>query len=133
MIRNHPNETVYFNPLAGGVRGAQSQYETDYWGNCLRQASEGFVDYYKTHSPPQPVVVRSDGELISTAPYLFKGLGSFYVPHVEGKNEWKYSIEMTRGKDSQTLKSGIWPGPNAVYVVRADQAPICAVIERNRN
>ena len=78
-----------------------------------------------------PAVVnnRLDGELISTAPYLFRGLGSFYIPHAEGKNEWKYSIEMTRGKDPEILKSGAWPGPNAVYVVRADQSPICAVIE----
>jgi hypothetical protein len=36
--RNHPNECVYFNALAGGPRGALGRYELDYWGNSVRQA-----------------------------------------------------------------------------------------------
>ena len=37
-LRNHPNQVVYFNPVAGGPRGAVGRYELDYWGNCLLQA-----------------------------------------------------------------------------------------------
>ncbi|MGE5127059.1 MAG: ArnT family glycosyltransferase, partial [Betaproteobacteria bacterium] len=36
--RNHPNECVYFNLLAGGPRGALGRYELDYWGNSVHQA-----------------------------------------------------------------------------------------------
>lgn len=36
--RNHPNECVYFNALAGGPRGALGRYELDYWGNSVHQA-----------------------------------------------------------------------------------------------
>ena len=39
-IRNHPHEYVYFNPLVGGLDGAFGNYETDYWGNSIRMASE---------------------------------------------------------------------------------------------
>jgi hypothetical protein len=38
MVREHPNQVVYFNELAGGPAGAYGRYEMDYWGNCLLQA-----------------------------------------------------------------------------------------------
>ena len=37
--RNHPNQAVYFNALAGGPRGAFGRYELDYWGNSLLQGA----------------------------------------------------------------------------------------------
>jgi len=37
-LRNHPNEVVYFNALAGGPRGALGRFDLDYWGNCVYQA-----------------------------------------------------------------------------------------------
>lgn len=37
-LRNFPNQTVYFNQLIGGVRGAVGRFELDYWGNCQFQA-----------------------------------------------------------------------------------------------
>jgi hypothetical protein len=36
--RNHPNECVYFNALAGGPSGALGRYELDYWANSVHQA-----------------------------------------------------------------------------------------------
>lgn len=129
MFRNHPNEYVYFNPLVGGIRGAHGNYETDYWGNCLRQASEGFIAEYKTTHPPGPIVIKAQGEPISTIPFLARGLGNFYVPFSPNKNKWQYSIEMARGREPEILKNGTWPGSNAVYIVTADQTPLCAVIE----
>ncbi|CAM2057599.1 putative PMT_2 domain-containing protein [Desulfovibrionales bacterium] len=38
MLREHPNQTVYFNELIGGTRGAFLRYEMDYWGNSYKQA-----------------------------------------------------------------------------------------------
>jgi hypothetical protein len=37
-VRFHPNETVYFNELVGGPRGAFAKYDMDYWGNCVLEA-----------------------------------------------------------------------------------------------
>jgi hypothetical protein len=37
-VRFHPNQTVYFNELVGGPRGAFARFEMDYWGNCVLQA-----------------------------------------------------------------------------------------------
>jgi hypothetical protein len=40
MMRLHPYEYVWFNHIAGGVRGAQSRYMLDYWGLAFKQAGE---------------------------------------------------------------------------------------------
>ena len=37
-VRFHPNETVYFNELVGGPRGAFAKFDMDYWGNCMLEA-----------------------------------------------------------------------------------------------
>lgn len=39
-VRFHPHQTVYFNQLVGGPRGAFGRFDMDYWGNCLREAVE---------------------------------------------------------------------------------------------
>jgi hypothetical protein len=45
MIRLHPDEYVYFNQLVGGLKGANGQYDTDYWGNSFREAVRGLAAY----------------------------------------------------------------------------------------
>jgi hypothetical protein len=45
MARLHPYEYTYFNPLAGGVRGAQDRYMLDYWGLGFKQAAEALRDW----------------------------------------------------------------------------------------
>jgi hypothetical protein len=37
-VRSHPNQTVYFNELVGGPRGAFAKFDMDYWGNCMLEA-----------------------------------------------------------------------------------------------
>ncbi len=40
MVRLHPYEYVYFNPLGGGVHGAEGRYMLDYWGLAFKQAAD---------------------------------------------------------------------------------------------
>ena len=40
MVRLHPYEYAYFNPLGGGVRGAEGRYMLDYWGLAFKQAAD---------------------------------------------------------------------------------------------
>jgi hypothetical protein len=69
--RNHPNECVYFNLLAGGPRGALGRYELDYWGNSVHQAvawvetaaRQGGVRIVVSGHPPQ--VVRDEARRLS--------------------------------------------------------------------
>jgi hypothetical protein len=40
MARLHPYEYVYFNELAGGLKGAAGRFETDYWAASMKEAVE---------------------------------------------------------------------------------------------
>jgi hypothetical protein len=40
MIAYHPYQNVYFNALAGGIRGAEGRFDLDYWGLSYREALE---------------------------------------------------------------------------------------------
>ena len=43
MVRLHPYQYVYFNAVAGGVRGAEGRYMLDYWGLAFKQASQQLI------------------------------------------------------------------------------------------
>jgi len=40
MIRNHPYQNVYFNPVIGGIAGAKGLFDLDYWGTSYRRGLE---------------------------------------------------------------------------------------------
>ncbi len=45
MVRLHPYEYIYANPLIGGVRGAFGRFDLDYWGSSFREAAEELQRY----------------------------------------------------------------------------------------
>jgi hypothetical protein len=52
MIRLHPYEYLYFNPLVGGLQGAASRYDTDYWVNVMREMVVALENYLDREQPP---------------------------------------------------------------------------------
>jgi hypothetical protein len=40
MVRLHPYENLFFNPLVGGLHGAAKHYDTDYWVNVMHEMVE---------------------------------------------------------------------------------------------
>lgn len=43
-VQLHPYQYIYFNQFAGGLRTAGHDYETDYWGLSMREASETLAE-----------------------------------------------------------------------------------------
>ena len=39
LVELFPEQYIYFNELAGGTAGAQNQFELDYWGTSLAEAT----------------------------------------------------------------------------------------------
>jgi hypothetical protein len=55
MVELHPYQYVYFNPSAGGVRGADGKYMLDYWGLAFKQAANALRERLAAgaeHPPP---------------------------------------------------------------------------------
>ncbi|MGE9289739.1 MAG: glycosyltransferase family 39 protein, partial [Puniceicoccales bacterium] len=40
LIRLHPYEYTYFNPVVGGLKGAEGRFETEYWALSYRETIE---------------------------------------------------------------------------------------------
>ncbi len=149
MLRNHPHEYTYFNESTGGLSGALGNYETDYWANSMRGCAEWLGSYHASRHPGQKAVVRSDSSIMSTYPFLRKALGDTYIPYGYPEDfirkdpyffinypplsykvpGWDYGILMTRGWDPAALRRREWPGTQTLYEVKADDIPLCAVIE----
>lgn len=49
IVTLHPYQYVYFNELAGGVRGASGRFDLDYWCVSMREA----VNYVNEIAPPE--------------------------------------------------------------------------------
>jgi hypothetical protein len=45
LVRLHPYEYMFYNPLVGGLQGAERRYEMDYWVNMMPEAVRALQDY----------------------------------------------------------------------------------------
>jgi hypothetical protein len=54
LVRLHPYEYLYYNPLVGGLKGASGRYVTDYWVNIMPEAVAELEDFLK-RTPPRAV------------------------------------------------------------------------------
>lgn len=57
MIKNHPNQQVYFNALAG--KDLRQKYELDYWGVSYK----GALDHIFTSDPTTEIKIKMNGNL----------------------------------------------------------------------
>jgi hypothetical protein len=124
-VRNHPNETVYFNQLAGGPRGAFTKYEMDYWGNCMLEAVTWSADAARRAGVP--VAVSGDfsllSELVQTNAERFHNL---YVT-VPGAGRHALHIQLVRGTPDDFR--AIATRADALHRVQtADGTVLCVVL-----
>lgn len=136
MLRNHPNQTSYFNALVGGIDRAWKNYPTDYWGNCMRESAEWLADYHLQNYPGQQAIVGTNALMMSQFPYLKKHMGSMYLDYIrvpdelKGKVQPHYIISLPLKLARQDIERGAWPPPGTIHVVKADNAPLCAVVKQ---
>jgi hypothetical protein len=134
VIRNHPNTYIYFNALPGGIRGAFGTFETDYYANSLRPASDYFIEKIlpglKT-TPGEPVRVVSN----FSVDYYFRKtrdrVRPFYGRYYDrGKYDWDYAILYCNYIHPFQLKNGLWPPKNTIHEIRVDDVVVAAIVER---
>jgi 4-amino-4-deoxy-L-arabinose transferase-like glycosyltransferase len=120
--RNHPNQAVYFNALAGGPRGAFGRYELDYWGNSVLQAAR-WADRAAKVSGIRLVVsgaphhvVRDDVRRFGSLDYAREELGAHHLTVVVLRGPRQDVLDMASRAD-------------VVHAVTtADGAPLTVVI-----
>lgn len=130
MIKNHPYYYLYYNQLVGGLEGAYSNYETDYYYVSQTEASEWLIAYLKEKNSTGTVKIKAT----FSVKWLFRAhpeIETSYFRYEErSQSDWDYAIVVSRYIPPYQLKNNIWPPENAIHIIYADKIPVCAIIER---
>ena len=130
MVKNHPNEVVYYNEIVGGTKGAYSNYEMDYYSNSCREAAEWIAHQH----PKGKLVVAINNEPLTASYYAQKINPDIQFQWVreyeEGKPSWDYAIYTSRTYSKNEMMNGGFPPKGTVYEVKADGVPLCVVVKR---
>jgi hypothetical protein len=131
---SHPNQYVYFNELAGGIKGAFGYYDTDYYQNGGLQAANWIIK----NAPPvngRKIIVKSN---LSGIEHYFSADTARFAASYGRYNErstfdWDYFITYPRYVPAEVLQQDKWPPANAVYKVEVKGVPLMAVLQRKSN
>jgi tetratricopeptide (TPR) repeat protein len=133
MIQNHPHQTVYFNELVGGTKGAYGKYELDYYSNSCREAGEWIANQH----PNDSLLVGINNEPLTASYYAHKINPKLRFQwmreYEEQKLAWDYAIITTRTHSSNELLNGSFPPKGTVHVIEVAGAPICAIVKRENH
>lgn len=134
-IANHPYQYMYFNEIAGGVKGAHGNYELDYWNQTPREAFAWLVKN-------RPEILK--GNLRVSSNNIGESLKT-YVPGSENvmykwtreyewaNDDWKYAIWTSRTLSKSQIQGKNWPPKGTIYEVKVDGVTIAAVVESKNN
>jgi tetratricopeptide (TPR) repeat protein len=130
MLNNPKFYYLYYNQLVGGLKGAYSNYETDYYYVSQTAASEWLIDYLKKKMSGGKVKVKAT----YTVDWQFRKhpeIETSYFRYEERSlSDWDYAIVANRYISPFKLKKQIWPPKNAIHLIYADNVPVCAIIDR---
>ncbi|MBK9337735.1 MAG: tetratricopeptide repeat protein [Lewinellaceae bacterium] len=124
---------IYFNPLAGGVKGAYGKYETDYWGISIRQGIEWMEQQGILKPDMQETVVIATNMFYPAQKLLAKYGDKVSLKYLKWERRcddaWDYGLYPTRFLDGAALARGKWPPDNAVHILEVGGAPILAILK----
>jgi len=136
-IANHPYEYVYYNEIQGGIKGAEGNFETDYYQHSVQEAAQWLAKYIEENDKPKK------GERRLVCHYTKKELMDYYFRkdtsmvtfvysryYERSMKDWDYCISFTGYISASELKNKNWPSKDALYVVKVDGVPLCAVEKR---
>jgi len=130
MLNNPQFYYLYYNQLVGGLTGAYSNYETDYYYVSQTAASKWLIDYLKK----KDVRSRTKVKATYSVEWMFRDhpeIETSYFRYEErSQSDWDYAIVANRYISPFQLRNNIWPPENTIHIVYADKIPVCAVIER---
>lgn len=134
MLKSHPNQYMYFNEFFGGIKNAYNKYETDYWMNSTKEASQWIIDNI-------PAV--KEGKPLKIGTHAHKPVRHYFEPyenveavynryHERVKNDWDYGLYISRFVNAGFIDNGLFPPGEEVIAKREiDGVLIWAVTRRS--
>ena len=134
IVKNHPNTYIYFNEWSGGINHTYGTFETDYYANSLKPATDYFLEEILrgiSSAKNGPVIVASNSNL----GYYFRNHRDKVQPlysryYDRGKYDWDYAILYCNYIQPYQLNNGLWPPKNVIHEIKVDDVVVAAIIER---
>ena len=130
MINNPRFYYLYYNQTVGGLKGAYSNYETDYYYMSQTPASRWLIDYLAKKGAGGKIKVKAT----YSVNWQFRNhpeIETSYFRYEErSQYDWDYAIVANRYISPFQLRKKIWPPYNIIHTVYADNVPVGVVIER---
>jgi tetratricopeptide (TPR) repeat protein len=134
ISRNHPNTYIYFNELSGGINKTAGIFETDYYTNSLKPASDYFIrdilPQLDSTSEHRVKVVSNFSIAYYFREYKDRVQTSYSRYYDRGKYDWDYAILYCNYLHPSQLKNGMWPPKNTIHEVKVDDVVVAAIVER---
>lgn len=130
-LRNHPNEYVYFNEFAGGLKGTYGDYETDYYFNSLKDCCDWFKKNVELPKDRKTYVVTQ--HLSAVQQYFRKDTNVvvIYSRYYEKySKDWDYAIFGNVYINRFQLLNGLFPIEGTLYTSTVDGFPMSFVAKR---
>lgn len=131
-ITNHPNQYVYFNELYGGVNKAFGYYETDYYHNSGKLATDWIKKNILSKNISKLKILSNMG----TVHLYFQGMDTNKVQSSYGRwrerdhLDWDYYVAYSRFIEPENLQNGAWPPGKVIHTIKVDDVPVCVVMQR---
>lgn len=122
-----PADYIYFNQLAGGNKGAWSNYEYDYYFHGIKQA----VDYLIETADDKEYIVGMNCNLSN---YFDNkpGMHHIYTRYLERSSaDWDYGIFGINYINPQLLKNELWMPSDVQKVFYHKENPVAVLVRRS--
>jgi tetratricopeptide (TPR) repeat protein len=130
MLKNPQFYYLYYNQFVGGLKGAYSNYETDYYYISQTEASKWLIDYLKHKNITGKIKVKAT----YSVEWVFRDYPeiqtSYFRYEERSQSDWDYAIVANRYISPLNLRNKTWPPQNAIHIILADKVPVGAVLER---
>ena len=128
IFMNFKTTYVYFNELAGGVKGALGKYEMDYWG-VSQKAAINWMEKEGLFDTDEPIRLRTNSNFVAMQ-YAdkFENVKVGYARFRERyEREWDYAIFINQFIDGAHLRTGNYMDNNVIKVIGKNGTPFCMI------
>ena len=117
-VQLHPYEYIYYNSVAGGVKGAFRHYELDYWATSYKEAAE-----YLSDVAPSSSRIGVVGTDLIFKPYARPDLQVSYFNGIDAGEGFDYVVVSSRANNDLA----ICPRAKVIKAIERDGAILTAI------
>jgi Tfp pilus assembly protein PilF len=132
MVQEHPNQYLYFNEFVGGIKGAYTDYETDYWCNSMKQATEWMLEN-RPEIKNKKTRIATNFAYVSAQYYFEKATDSVRMlwarENEKYKEDWDYAFFGTRTMCKAHIQNA-FPPKGTIHTIEVDGVPVLAIVEK---